>query len=105
MAKIQVNRDVTNLENGTYKGTIAECILCKNGNVMLKIKLDDERFFISFHDATRFGSYPFNHLFMTVDSDELESIKGLNVEFEILNNKSQKTNIVFSNIKKIRVID
>ena len=105
MAKIKVCKDITSLEDGTYTGTIEKAVLCKSGKVMLKIALEDGKFFLSFHDEERFGSYPFNHLFFAVDSDELEDIEKLKVEFEILNNKSKKTGKVFSNIHRIKVIE
>jgi len=105
MAKINVNKDLTNLNNGTYTGKIAKAILCKSGKVMLKIELPDGTFFVSFYDAETFGQYPFNYLFMAIDSDELEDIVNLNVKFDIWNNKSRKTGAVFSNIRKIKVVN
>ena len=105
MSKIKVNKDLTNLNNGSYTGKIVKAVLCKSGKVMLKIALPDDTFFVSFYDEVTFGQYPFNYLFMAVDSDELEDIVGLNVKFDILNNKSNKTGMMFSNIRKIKVTD
>lgn len=105
MSKIKVNKDLTTIDNGTYSGIIENAVLCKSGKVMLKIALGDGTFFVSFHDEGKFGRYPFNHLFMAVDSDELDDIKGLHVEFEILNNKSSSTGMTFSNIRRIKVVD
>lgn len=60
---------------------------------------------MSFHTEDQFGRYPFNQLYMAVDSDELEDIEGLKIQFQIVNNKSRKTDMTFSNIRKIKVID
>ena len=38
---------------------------------------------------------------MAIDSDDIDDLIGLDVEFIIKNNKSKKTGAVFSNIKKI----
>lgn len=105
MSKIKVNKDLTNLKNGSYTGKIVKAVLCKSGKVMLKIALPDDTFFVSFYDEETFGQYPFNYLFMAVDSDELEDIVDLKIEFDILNNTSKKTGAVFSNIRKIKVIN
>lgn len=105
MAKINVRKDFTSIDNGEYTGIIDSAVLCNSGKVMLKIALENGIFFVSFHDEDKFGDYPFNRLFMAVDSDELEDIKGLHIRFTIQNNKSNKTDMVFCNIRKITVID
>lgn len=105
MAKIHVNKDVTTLANGDYVGTIDKAVLCNSGKVMLKIAIEDGTFFVSFHSADDFGKYPFNYLFMAVDSDELDDLAGLKIEFVIQNNQSKKTGATFSNIRKIKVIE
>ena len=104
MAKIQVNKDYTVLENGTYTGMIDKAVLCKSGKIMLKIALENGTYFVSFHDADRFGQYPFNQLFMAVDSDELEDIEELEIQFTVQNNQSKKSDMIFSNIRNIKVL-
>ena len=42
---------------------------------------------------------------MAVDSDELDDLAGLKIEFVIQNNQSKKTGATFSNIRKIKVIE
>ncbi len=105
MAKINVNKDLMKLENGEYAGTINKVLMCNSGKIMLKIALEDGTFFVSFHDEEKFGDYPFNHLFMAIDSDDIDDLIGLDVEFTIKNNKSKKTGAVFSNIKKIWIAE
>ena len=105
MAKIHVNKDLMKLENGEYAGTINKVLMCNSGKIMLKIALEGGTFFVSFHDEEKFGDYPFNHLFMAIDSDNIDDLVGLDVEFTIKNNKSKKTGAVFSNIKKIWIAE
>ena len=42
---------------------------------------------------------------MAVDSDNLEDIEGLKIQFRVENNKSKKNDIMFSNIRKIKVLE
>lgn len=105
MTKINVSKDYTNLENGDYTGTINKTVLCQNGKVMLKIKMEDDTFFVTFHTLNDMGRYPFNYLFMAVDSDNLEDIEGLKIQFRVENNKSKKNDLMFSNIRKIKVLE
>lgn len=105
MAKIIVNKDYTNLENGDYTGTVNRAVLCKSEKVMLKIEMEDGTFFVTFHTLNDIGRYPFNQLFMAVDSDNLEDIEGLKIQFRVENNKSKENDIMFSNIRKIKVLE
>lgn len=72
---------------------------------LVKIALEDGTFFVLFRDKEKFVDYPFNHLFMAIDSDDIDDLIGLDVEFIIKNNKSKKTGVVFSNIKKIWIAE
>ncbi len=105
MAKITVITEVMQLENGIYKGRIDTAAVTRSGKVLMKIELEDGTVFVSFIDAKSIGKYPFNMLFMAVGSDELDDIVGLEVEFQVENNTSSKTGQIFTNIRKINVID
>ena len=105
MIKINVNKDLTHLDDGDYTGTVSVAKLCMNKKVMLKIEIEANVFFVTFHTLDEMGKYPFNQMFMAVDSDNLEDIEGLKIQFLVVNNKSRKDGAEFSNIRKIKIVE
>lgn len=102
--RIEVEKEVLNLEDGIYTGTVKVCALCENGNILLKILLTDGVIFTSFIKQERFGKYPYNLMFMARNTNIPKELEELSIKFEILNNTSAKNGHLFSNITKIQVI-
>lgn len=105
MTKINVNKDLTHLDDGEYTGTVILAKMCVNKKVMLKIEIDENTYFLTFRTLDEMGKYPFNQMFMAVDSDNLDDIEGLKIQFMVVNNKSKKDDTEFSNIRKIKIIE
>ena len=105
MVKINVNKDLTHLYDGEYTGTVILAKMCVNKKAMLKIEIEVDVFFVTFHTLDEMGKYPFNQMFMAVDSDNLEDIEGLKIQFLVVNNKSRKNGTEFLNIRKIKIVD
>lgn len=68
------------------------------------INLEDGTIFIKFYPTEELSRYPWANLFKALNTDNTDDLIGKSVEFEISNNASKKTDYVFSNIKKIKLL-
>ncbi len=103
--EIKILDEVLNLKNGEYKAVIENIIGFKNNNkVLVKFKLEDERIFNKFYQTEELTRYPWSNLFKALNTNNTDDLIGKSVQFEILNNASKKTDYVFSNIKKLKLV-
>lgn len=75
-----------------------------NNKVLVKFKLEDERIFNKFYQTEELTRYPWSNLFKALNTNNTDDLIGKSVQFEILNNASKKTDYVFSNIKKLKLV-
>lgn len=96
-------KEIWNLDDGTYTGTIVEFKLVKdNTYVILKIQLDDDMVFMNYSSVARYTLKPLNSI---VDPfEDSEDIVGNSIEFDIVNNTSASGK-VFSNITSVAYIE
>ena len=105
---INISNETFTVPDGTYIAEIKSAI-CYNDNtkVMIKLELESEssEVLVKTYDADELGTYPWNGVFKALNTTDTDNLVGHKVELEIKNNTSKKTNLEFSNIKKIRLID
>ena len=106
--QINLTKDTFNVPDGADIAEIKSAI-CYNDNtkVMMKLALESEsgEVLIKTYDADELGTYPWNGVFKALNTTDTDDLIGHKVELEIKNNTSKKTNLEFSNIKKIHLID
>ncbi|MCM1508476.1 MAG: hypothetical protein NC177_15305 [Ruminococcus flavefaciens] len=103
--KIEIVNEVINLEDGSYTAVIKDIIgYEENNKVLIKFTLEDGTIFIKFYLTEELSRYPWSNLFKALNTDNTDDLIGKSVEFEISNNASKKTDYVFSNIKKLKLV-
>ncbi|MGN0606351.1 MAG: hypothetical protein ACI4JM_07500 [Oscillospiraceae bacterium] len=95
-----------NLDEGTYSGTITNAFWYKKDGrdrVMFEYQLDDGKEFVNSVDGEWVDKYPFSRLISQADIEYVEDFIGLNVTFDIHN--TQGDEVMFSNVKRIRLVE
>lgn len=103
---VNISNETFNVPNGTYTAEIKSiCSYSDDTKVLMKLELDNGDVLIKIYDANELGTFPWNGIFKTLNTTDTDDLIGHKVELEIKNNISQKSNLEFSNIKRIRLID
>jgi len=87
------------LEDGTYTGIISNAFLYKEGHVMIKIELEENKAFLLATSIEKLERYPYSQLLIQANVRNVKDLENLKVQFVIQNNS--KNGEIFSNVKKI----
>lgn len=87
------------LEDNTYTGIISNAFLYKEGYVMVKIELEENKAFLLATSIEKLERYPYSQLLMQANVRNIKDLENLKVQFVIQN--SSKNGELFSNVKKI----
>ena len=104
--KLVAKKATYNLDEGTYSGTITNAFWYKKDGrdrVMFEYQLDDGKEFVNSVDGEWVDKYPFSRLISQADIEYVEDFIGLNVTFDIHN--TQGDEVMFSNVKRIRLVE
>ena len=109
--RISISNETLNVADGVYEATIAS-IICydpdENGDnkkALVKLDLSTGEVLVKNYATSELGEHPWSTLFKALNTEETDDLVGLDVEIEIKNNKSKTTGTVFSNIRKIKLIE
>lgn len=104
--KLAAKKATYNLDEGTYSGTITNAFWYKKDGrdrVMFEYQLDDGKEFVNSVDGEWVDKYSFSRLISQADIEYVEDFIGLNVTFDIHN--TQGDEVMFSNVKRIRLVE
>ncbi|MDE5765344.1 MAG: hypothetical protein K2I00_10375 [Ruminococcus sp.] len=102
---IEIVNEITNLEDGNYEAVIEDIIgYEENNKALIKFTLDDGRIFIKFYQTEELARYPWSNIFKALNTSNTDDLIGKSVQFEISNHVSKKTDYIFSNIKKLKLV-
>lgn len=104
--KLAAKKATYNLDEGTYSGIITNAFWYKKDGrdrVMFEYQLDDGREFVNSVDGDWIEKYPFSRLISQADIEYVEDFIELNVTFDIHN--TQGDEVMFSNVKRIRLVE
>lgn len=103
---VKIEKEKFNVPDGTYRAVIRNfCGYNDDAKALLKLELESGDVFVKTYDASEVGKYPWNVVFNALNTKDTNDLIGHKVEVEIQNNISKKSNLEFSNIKRIRLID
>lgn len=104
--QVTISNETFNVPDGTYRAEIKSFLGYNDDTkVLVKLELESGDVLIKTYDVSDLGEYPWSSIFKALNTTNTDDLVGHKVEFEIKNNTSKKTNLEFSNIKRIRLID
>ena len=102
---VEVSNETFYVPDGTYTAVIKRFLsYSDNTKVLVKIELDTGDVLVKAYDVDVLGAYPWNAVFKALNNTNTDDLVGRKVEIEIKNNTSKKTELEYSNIKKIRLL-
>ena len=103
---IDILNETFHVEEGIYEAEIITFVGYDNDTkALVRFKLETDDILVKTYHKDDLGKYPWNNVFKELNTTDTDDLIGQMVEIEIKNNTSKSTNTVFSNIKRIHIIE